>query len=153
MTMRGRFDRADASTAAAAAGVRHVLLTYHYRDIGDLEGLASLLADDVRFEQPGRPTRQGRSAVLEAHGVETTLHSQHELELVVAEEDVVVVRGRVVDVRGRVVDSSPGSKRTTADGMEFVDLFTVSEHGLVRSCRRYHYLAPVEHSGAGPGVR
>lgn len=146
MTMRGRFDRADASTAAAAAGVRHVLLTYHYRDIGDLEGLASLLADDVRFDQPGRPTRQGRSAVLEAHGVETTLHSQHELELVVAEEDVVVVRGRVVD-------SSPGSKRTTADGMEFVDLFTVSEHGLVRSCRRYHYLAPVEHSGAGPGVR
>ncbi|MFI9835009.1 nuclear transport factor 2 family protein [Streptomyces sp. NPDC051913] len=121
-----------ASPAATSAGVQHVLLTYHYEDVGDLEGYASLLTDDVMFDHPGAPPARGRNAVLSAHTAQATLHTQHELITVVAEEGTVVVLGRLLR-------SAPGASEWTCGQVEFADVFILSAQSLVRSRRRYYY--------------
>ncbi|MEV4000448.1 nuclear transport factor 2 family protein [Streptomyces halstedii] len=113
---------------AATAGVKHVLLTYHYLDIGDIDGYASLTEKDVTLSHPGSPLRSGRDAVLDAQAAQATSLRRHELESVIAAEDTVVVLGRVV-----------GYGQEGTDGVDFADVFTLSERTLVNACRRYYY--------------
>ncbi|MES4891334.1 nuclear transport factor 2 family protein [Streptomyces sp. NPDC096012] len=117
-----------AGPAVAAAGVKHVLLTYHYLDIGDFDGYASLTEKDVTLSHPGSPLRSGREAVLNAQAAQAASPRRHELETVIAAEDTVVVLGRVV-----------GCDQEGADGVDFADVFTLSEQTLVNACRRYYY--------------
>ncbi|MEU2424177.1 nuclear transport factor 2 family protein [Streptomyces sp. NPDC007851] len=124
-----------ASPTVTSAGVRHVLLTYHYEDVGDFEGYASLLTDDVTFDHPGAPPARGRGAVLHAHIARATLRTQHQLITVVAEDHTVVVLGRLVR-------SAPGALESSCGHVDFADVFTLSAQCLVRSRRRYYYEAP-----------
>jgi ketosteroid isomerase-like protein len=138
------------STAVTAVGVKHVLLTYHYEDIGDLEGYASLLTGDVTFDHPGEPPVRGRGAVLRAHTARATLYARHELATVVAEDDTVVVTGRLVR-------SGPGGLGETDGGVDFADVFALSAQSLIRGRRRYYYLplpdAPLSASPDLPAQR
>lgn len=131
------FQPLSPTPALTAAGVKHVMLTYHYRDVGDIEGYASLLDKDVAFEQPSAPYRRGRAEVLRAHTAMVTPYSRHELVKVVAEGDTVVVIGRVVM-------SGPGSDARPCREKDFADVFTLSDKGLVLGCRRYYSEAPPE---------
>ncbi|MFG2357847.1 nuclear transport factor 2 family protein [Streptomyces sp. NPDC048521] len=140
---RNEFESYSAGSPVTAAGARHVLLSYHYEDIGDFDGYASLLADDVTFERPGTPPQHGRSAVLRARTAGATPYRQHELVSVVAEGDVVVVLGRVVQ-------SAPGAVRGTPHGVDFADVFHLSEHSLIRSCRRYYHVPACD--GSAPSA-
>ncbi|MGW2031809.1 nuclear transport factor 2 family protein [Streptomyces spinosus] len=123
------------SSAVTAAGVKHALLSYHYQDIGDIDGYASLLDDDVTFEHPGTPARRGADEVLKAQADQATLCSRHELVRVVAENDTVVVLGRLVR-------SVPDSTAPGPLGVHFADVFTLSARSLLRACRRYYFAAP-----------
>ncbi|MFD5544366.1 nuclear transport factor 2 family protein, partial [Streptomyces sp. NPDC127079] len=86
----------QACSKVTAAGVKHVMLTYHYLDIGDIDGYASLTEQDVTLDHPGAPPHRGRDAVLSALAAEATLLRRHQLDTVVADEGRVVVLGRVV---------------------------------------------------------
>ncbi|WP_369226546.1 nuclear transport factor 2 family protein [Streptomyces sp. R39] len=124
-----------AGSTVTAAGVEHVMLTYHYLDIGDIDGYASLTEQDVTLDHPGAPPHRGRDAVLSAHAAQATLLRRHELDTVIAEE------GRVV-VLGRVVRQTPGTGERASHGVDFADVFTLSGQTLVRGCRRYYYAPP-----------
>ncbi|WP_329347587.1 nuclear transport factor 2 family protein [Streptomyces sp. NBC_01261] len=115
--------------------MKHVMLTYHYLDIGDIDGYASLTEQNVTLDHPGAPPYRGRDAVLGAHAAQATLLRRHELDTVVADE------GRVV-VLGRVVHQAPGTGQGAAYGEDFADVFTLSGQTLVRECRRYYYAPP-----------
>ncbi|KUN18779.1 hypothetical protein AQJ23_39275 [Streptomyces antibioticus] len=120
-----------------AAGVKHVLLTYHYEDVGDFDGYASLLTEDVAYDLPGEPPVLGRTAVVRAHSARATLHRRHELLTVVAEDDTIVVLGQVVR-------SDSGPSERSCDRVEFADVFTLSPHSLVRGRRRYYFAPPLD---------
>ncbi|MEV6539583.1 nuclear transport factor 2 family protein [Streptomyces sp. NPDC051665] len=124
-----------ASSKVTAACVRHVMLTYHYLDIGDIDGYASLTEQDVTLDHPGASPHRGRDAVLSAHAAQATLLRRHELDTVIADE------GRVV-VLGRVVHQAPEADSPASYGVDFADVFTLSGQTLVRECRRYYYAAP-----------
>ncbi|MCX4816904.1 nuclear transport factor 2 family protein [Streptomyces sp. NBC_01239] len=130
-----KFRMPQAGSKVTAAGVRHVMLTYHYLDIGDIDGYASLTEQNVTLDHPGAPPYRGRDAVLSAHAAQATLLRRHELDTVVADE------GRVV-VLGRVVRQAPGTARGAAYDVDFADVFTLSGQTLVRECRRYYYAPP-----------
>ncbi|WP_189269427.1 nuclear transport factor 2 family protein [Streptomyces fuscichromogenes] len=123
--------------------MKHVMLTYHYLDIGDIDGYASLTEQDMALNHPGAPPHRGRDAVLSAHAAQATLLRRHELDTVVADE------GRVV-VLGRVVHQAPGARRWAPHGVDFADVFTLSKHVLVRDCRRYYYAPPPGGDGVPP---
>lgn len=51
------------SAATAAVGLDHVRLTYHYLDVGDMDGLASLFAEEVGLLRPGSSPIRSRAAI------------------------------------------------------------------------------------------
>lgn len=131
------FQPLSPTPALTAAGVKHVMLTYHYRDVGDIDGYASLLDKDVALDQPSAPSCRGRAEVLKAHTAMATPYSRHELVKVVAEGNTVVVIGRMV-LSTPTPDPRPGR------GVDFADVFTLSDESLVLGCRRYYCAAPPE---------
>jgi hypothetical protein len=134
------FQPLSPSPAVTAVGIKHVMLTYHYRDVGDIEGYASLLDRDVEFKLSDCPHRHGRVEVVKAQAALATPYARHELFKVVAEGDTVVVLGRMVGSAGVQGQSVPG-------GVDFADIFTLSDDSLVLGCRRYHYLSPPKQLG------
>jgi ketosteroid isomerase-like protein len=120
------------------------MLTYHYLDIGDIDGYASLTEQDVTLDHPGAPPHRGRDAVLGAQAAQAALLGRHELDSVVAEE------GRVV-VLGRVTRRAPGTFRGSVYGVDFADVFTMSGQTLVRACRRYYHVPPPSGLQVRPG--
>lgn len=138
-----RFRMSPTDSKVMAAGVKHAMLTYHYLDIGDIDGYASLTEQNVTLDHPGAPPYRGRDAVLSAQAAQANLLRRHELDTVVADE------GRVV-VLGRVVRQAPGAVRGAAYGVDFADVFTLSGQTLVRACRRYYYAPPSSGLSAHP---
>ncbi|MFJ2559360.1 MULTISPECIES: nuclear transport factor 2 family protein [unclassified Streptomyces] len=128
------------SGTATAAGVRHVMLTYHYLDIGDTDGYASLTERDLILDHPGAAPHRGRDAVVSLHAAQAQLLRRHELTAVVADEDMVVALGRVVR-------SATGDDGRGVHSADFADVFTLSEQTLVKTCRRYYYALPPGPSG------
>ncbi|MEU9246878.1 nuclear transport factor 2 family protein [Streptomyces shenzhenensis] len=124
-----------AGSLITAAGVKHVLLTYHYLDIGDIDGYASLTEQDVTLDHPDAPPRRGRDAVLSALAGQATLLRRHELDTVIADEERVVVLGRVARQAGE-------AGQPVSHSVEFADVFSLSGQSLVRGCRRYYYTRP-----------
>lgn len=123
------------STAVTAAGITHVMLTYRYRDVGDLDGYGSLLDERTEFTEPGAAGCQGRGEVLRAAADSTGRRGRHELRRVVAEGDTVVVVGRLSAPEGKTVEGG-------ANGVDFVDVFTLSDAALILHCRRYYHADP-----------
>ncbi|MHC3455307.1 nuclear transport factor 2 family protein [Streptomyces prasinus] len=126
---------APVSGAVTAAGVDHVRLSYHYLDIGDIDGYASLLADDVHVARPDAPHRTGREAVLSLHQDATIGPGTHRIDGIVADGRSVVVTGLLTPLTAADADDGSGD-------LEFVDWFTLSDDGMLCGYRRYYFTAP-----------
>ncbi|MDE3723089.1 nuclear transport factor 2 family protein [Nocardiopsis sp. N85] len=104
-------------------GVEHVLLLYDYTDRGDVDGCLSLLDEHVGLRHPRVPTASGRTRV------ETVLRERlagrglHRVERVRAFGGMLFVTG---------VFAETASTRP----LPYLDVFTLSEHGLVASWHR-----------------
>ncbi|MFI8369928.1 nuclear transport factor 2 family protein [Streptomyces sp. NPDC085466] len=113
-----------------AAGIDHVRLVYDYLDAGDLDGCGSLLHDAMVLELPGQPAARGRTAALRAHVLHALPGARHVVDRVVAQNRAVIATGR------RVASGS------TAADQRFVDVFTIADDGLLRTCVRYFHATP-----------
>jgi len=117
--MAGNTQGLPPSAAVVAAGVDHVRLLYAYLDAGEPDGYASLLHEDIHIRGVGGRAVRGREEairMLHAHS-----KGAHEVRTVMSEDGTVTVTGRYTDAAGTV---------------EFADVFTLSEFGLIHSQRR-----------------
>ncbi|HEY0454224.1 nuclear transport factor 2 family protein [Actinophytocola sp.] len=117
-------DHLGFSTAVDAVGVDHVRLGYQYLDRGDRDGYASLLDAAAVLDEPGHEQVRGRGAVAglrRARG-----RGEHDVREVFSADGQVAAVGRFV---GREV-------------LDFADIFTVSDSGLLVSQRCYYFVHP-----------
>jgi ketosteroid isomerase-like protein len=136
-------DQDPTSTSVlTAVAIEHVLLSYSYLDEGDVDGYGSLLADDVQVHRPDTPDAHGRQEALTLIAAVAGPPGRHELYKIVASGDCVVATGRFT---GPSAASYPGRPDGQVD-VDFADLFTISEQGLLLGQRRYYYAPP------GPAV-
>ncbi|MEU4442436.1 nuclear transport factor 2 family protein [Actinosynnema sp. NPDC050801] len=108
-------------------GVEHVRLSYEYLDRRDMDGYGSLFDADAELRAPGAGVVRGRARI-ESYQAERAVDGDRHVV-----EEVFSAPGRVVVV-GRVT----GAGRE----LEFVDLFTLTEHGLLRSQKSFFFAAP-----------
>ncbi|RSS80283.1 nuclear transport factor 2 family protein [Streptomyces sp. WAC06614] len=106
--------RRTPSRVVTDSGADHVRLAYHYLDTGDRDGYGSLLDTDVDAAALGPDLARPRPP-----------GSRHLITRIVADGDCVVAMGRLAPQQH-----------------DFVDVFTLSAEGMLRTCRRYY--------GAGP---
>lgn len=123
---------------ATAAGTDHIRLSYHYLDIGDLDGYASLLHEDMQLKRADTPPGHGREDTVRQLSAHVCARGRHHIHKVVAEGDTAVAVGRYVP--------PPGSASPTPQ--EFADVFTLSDKGLLLCSRRFYQLEPA--SGRPP---
>ncbi|WDZ83443.1 nuclear transport factor 2 family protein [Micromonospora cathayae] len=122
------------SAAVTAAGVDHVRLSYHYLDIGDIDAYGSLLDEHVQVRRPDLALGCGRAEVLRTHAQVAGPPSRHQIYKVIADGDAVAVTGRW---------TAPSTgRRDHRDGVDFVDVFTLTDEGMLLGYRRFYYLAP-----------
>ena len=120
------------SAMVTAAAVDHVRLSYLYLDEGNLDAFGSLLDDDVQVRHPGAPEAHGRTEVLD---LMPTLTGHHELHKVIASGDCVAAMGHFTGPAGFPYPDEHLD-------LDFVDVFTISDKGLLLGKRRYYYSAP-----------
>jgi ketosteroid isomerase-like protein len=111
---------------ATVAGLDHVRLSYDYLDRGDADGYASLLDARAVLEEPGRDPVRGRGAVAGLPRLRG--YGEHRVQDVFAADGRVAALGSFRNVDGTEVD--------------FADVFTVSEHGLLVRQRCFHFVNP-----------
>ena len=122
--MVGDLTSRPASTATTSCGIDHVRLVYSYLDAGEFDGYASLLDEHVQLHGVWAASASGRQQAVDAARAATNPAARHELYKIIAAADSVVVTGRY-------------------QGLDFADVFTISEDALVLCQRRFHYLEPV----------
>ena len=119
MAPAGAGKHARPSAAAGPPGIDHVRLSYHYLDIGDLDGYGSLFTADAVLHFPGMAPIRGRSAIESFR----LAHPPGGYTV----QSVTVTHGEVV-VHGVIAAIGPnGGSTNTA----FVDSFTLSDYGLI----------------------
>jgi hypothetical protein len=117
-------------SSLTSVGVDHVRLSYDYLDSGNLDAYGSLLDDEVHVRRPDGVQSRGRVQVQRLHAEVTGPPGRHVLDRIIADGDSVVVTGRFVRPDAPPVD------------VEFVDVFSLSDFGLLLGYRRYYYVAP-----------
>jgi ketosteroid isomerase-like protein len=127
------------SAMVTAAAVDHVRLSYLYLDEGNLDAFASLLDDDVQVKRPDAPEAHGRAEVLDLMATLSGPPGRHELHKVIASGDCVAAMGHFV---GPTTTPYPDERLD----IDFVDVFTISDKGLLLGKRRYYYTAPGHHA-------
>jgi hypothetical protein len=118
-------------TGVAAAGLDHVRLSYTYLDRDDPDGYASLLDPAAVLDEPGHERVRGPGAVAALR--RSRGRGEHHLH------DVFAADGRVAAV-GRFRGDAGGG-----DGggeVDFADIFTLSEHGLLVTQRCFYFVHP-----------
>ncbi len=110
------------SAAVAATGLDHARLAYHYLDTGDMDGFASLFAEEVELLCPGAAPIRSRAAI-EASTLPTGRH---------------LVRG-MFGAGGRIAATGVFHGEVT---VEFADIFAISPDGLLKSQARYFFTPP-----------
>lgn len=125
------------SSALAAVGLDHVRLAYDYLDRGDTDGFVSLLDARAVLRRPCQPPLRGRAEVERHAGRQPA--GRHTLGRVFGADRNVTAVGRFagVDAAGRVVD------------VEFADVFTLAENGLLLSQQTFYFADPC---GSSPAV-
>lgn len=114
----------------ASMAIDHVRLSFHYLDIGDIDGYASLFEQQAVLRRPGCEPVRGR-AELERFEVARWRAGTCAHELF----DVFGSRRRVAAV-GRLVPRD-ASRADSDAGTGFVDLFVVSDKALILERRSF----------------
>jgi ketosteroid isomerase-like protein len=117
------------STPVTAVGIEHVRLSYFYLDQGDIDGYLSLLHSDIFLLLPGEGEICGRERVGTFQARPERLCTSHLIHHVIGSGDQVAVEGRHVF-------------GDTGRGVDFVEIFVLSEDGLLRSQKRYYFVTP-----------
>ncbi|WP_017601298.1 nuclear transport factor 2 family protein [Nocardiopsis lucentensis] len=115
-------------TSVSSIGAEHALLTYLYLDRGDVDGYASLVDGDARFEHPGFPVAHGAEAAAALALRCCGSGGSHRPQRVITAERDVIVTGELV------LQDTETEERSSE---EFADLFAITEHGLLASWRRF----------------
>lgn len=122
------------SPAVTATGIDHVRLAYDYLDSDDVDGYGSLLDENVSLDRPDIPPARGRAEVIRMHLDRVVPRAHHRIERIVAEGDSVVAVGRL--------SQESGARSYDRRGVGFVDVFTLSDEGMLLGCRRYYFTSP-----------
>lgn len=130
------------AASVTAAAVDHVRLLYHYLDVGDLDAYASLLDEHAQVYHPDAPPGHGRAEVLERQAELAVSTAGHHIYKIIAADDAVAVMGRYTP-------SSRSAPDREDEQVEFADFFTLTDKGLLLSCRRYYFVAPDGRAGVG----
>jgi ketosteroid isomerase-like protein len=112
-----------------AVGIDHVCLSYHYLDQGDIDGYLSLLHADVSLYLPSKQEICGREQIAAFQARLEGPAGEHLICGVMGSGDRVVAEGRYVS-------------RETGQGVDFTEVFRLSEEGLLRSQKRYYFVEP-----------
>ncbi|GAA1713217.1 nuclear transport factor 2 family protein [Kribbella yunnanensis] len=112
------------SAGAIAMGIENIRLAYHYCDVGDLEGYASLLEADVEVDADGLLRGRGRDQVVDRVAALEAGAVQHHPNYVIPCDNRVIVLGSV-------------STKDSPATHDIVDVFTLSGHALIVRQRRY----------------
>jgi hypothetical protein len=132
---------APPGTSVTAVGIDHVRLAYHYLDTGDMDAYGSLLDENALLWRPDGAPGYGRAEILEVQAALTGPPVEHHIHKIIASGGVVAVTGRCT--------SLPGRTGMDAGGVDFADIFTLTDEGLLLGCRRYYYVAPPPHDVEG----
>ncbi|ROP35953.1 nuclear transport factor 2 family protein [Saccharothrix texasensis] len=127
MSANGRHVVGRVGDVVTTVGVEHVRLSYEYLDRRDMDGYGSLFDDEAELCSPVAGVVRGRAGIESYQAERAVDGGRHVVEEVIAAPGRVVVVGRVTGA-GREV--------------EFVDLFTLTEHGLLRSQKSFFFAAP-----------
>ncbi len=122
--------------AVTAAGIDHVRLWYHYLDTGDLDACGSLLDENAQLSRPDAPPSHGRDQVVQRQAELSSCKGGHRIYKIVATEETVAVMGSYAPPPG----AAPS--RAGVEEIEFADFFTLTDKGLLLTCRRYYFVAP-----------
>lgn len=112
-----------ASARASNIGHEHIRLSYEYLDRGDSEGYASLIDSEARFRGPGSRVARGPQEAIELLLDLLPAPASHTLHRIVIEGDGAAVAGTL---------TTPDSGQR-----DFVDFFSISDHALFLSWRRF----------------
>jgi len=116
------------SSAAIAAGVDHIRLSYYYLDSGNIDAYGSLLDEGVQVHRPDLAQGRSRAEVLRTHAQVAGPPARHQIFKVIVDGHAVAVTGRY---------TSP-----PRDDVDFVDVFTLTDEGMVQAYRRFYFVAP-----------
>jgi|GEM_PF-1890527 len=118
---------ADGLTAAVIDSVR---LSYHYLDAGDIDGYVSLFDAGAVLRHPGHHATCGRDQV-ETAAQRQARSGMHLIQRLFGAGNQVAATGQYsARETGRPVD------------VEFADIFTVAENGLLTLKATYFFTAP-----------
>lgn len=117
--------RCDLTTSAYLPPIcrEHIRLFYEYLNLRDVEGCASLIDPEARFRGPNSRVARGPR---EASALLSDLlprASHHTLHRIIVDGDGAAVSGTLT--------------RTDSSGRDFADFFSISDHGLLLSWRRF----------------
>lgn len=115
MARSGGYGVAAPAAGLAAAAVDHVRLSYHYLDADDRDGYDSLFHPDAVVSCPAGGKRRGTHSALQ-----------------------LVAAGNYVAAIGHFDGRLPARHL----GVDFADIFTVTEHGLIITKASYYFTAP-----------
>lgn len=117
------------NATVTSLGVDHVRLSYLYLDEGDLDGLLSLLTNKVLIKWPHTPTIRSREEAGRILRDPRTPRGRHCLYQVFGQAGSVAAVGRFNPLHEETDRGVPG--------VDFVDIFTLSEQGLIMGQRRF----------------
>jgi hypothetical protein len=130
-------------TPVTAIGIEHVRLSYLYLDQGDIDGYLSLLHTDVSLHLPGRSEIRGRERIGAFRALTGRGRTDHLIQHVIGSGDRVAAEGRYIPGGGEGGSGEGGvGEGGVGEGVDFIEVFSLSEEGLLRSQKRYYFLAP-----------
>jgi hypothetical protein len=117
------------SSPVTAVGIDHVCLSYHYLDQGDIDSYLSLLHADMSLYLPSEQEIHGREQIGAFRARSEPCAGEHLIHEVMGCGDRVVAAGRYVSHK-------------TGEGVDFTEIFCLSQEGLLRSQKRYYFVDP-----------
>ena len=123
------------SAAIAAIGLDHTRLSYAYLNSGDIDGYASLFHADVVVRRPDSTTIHGRDALEHAQACGNGRQpGRYVVYTLFASERRVAATGRY-------------EIAATGETVEFADIFTIAESGLILAQSTYFFVPPAASVG------
>jgi hypothetical protein len=144
-------ERSRPAAPVTAAGIDHVRLWYHYLDVGDLDAYGSLLDEHAQLSRPDALPGNGREQILERQAQLASSAVKHHIYKIIADDGAVAVMGRYTPPPStaprhagtrEINDTDETDDADEVEEVEFADFFTLTDKGLLLTCRRYYFVAP-----------